>query len=62
MSKAKKKLSKKAKEALKVLEESKLLQNSNAIAGGKPDPGFKQTSPSFQNKKAHKARPNKKRG
>ena len=54
MAKVKKKLSKKAKEALKILEESKLLGNSSAIAAAKPDPGFKPTSPSFQNKKAHK--------
>ncbi len=62
MAKVKKKLSKKAKEALKVLEESKLLGNSKTISGEKPDPAFTPNTPSFQNKKAHKARPNKKRG
>jgi len=57
----KKRLSKKAKAALKVLEESKLLDNS-ATNAGKTDPTFTPNTPSFTNKKAHKARPNKKRG
>ena len=62
MAKTKKRLSKKAKAALKVLKESKLLDNSKTNTAEKTDPTFTPNASSFTNKKAHKARPNKKRG
>ena len=62
MAKAKKRLSKKAKAALKALEESKLKPTSNIVTGEKADPGFVPNTPSYRNAKAHKRRPNKKRG
>ncbi len=62
MAKVKKKLSKKAKEALRILEESKLMNNSKAMAAAKVDKTVKPNDTSAVTTKAHKPRPNKKRG
>lgn len=63
MTKAKKKLSKTAKAALKVLEESKLMAASKVIIGSKADQTFKAVESSVKpTTMANKMRPNKKRG
>lgn len=61
MAKTKKRLSKKAKEALKILEESKLLENSNKSNQSKADQNFKPADSSAKTSAAHKPRPPKKR-
>ena len=58
----KKRLSKTAKEALKKLNESKLLAASKASAEQKSNQEFKATDISNKTLTANKMRPNKKRG
>ncbi len=58
----KKRLSKTAKEALKKLNESKLLAASKASADQKSGSEFKATDSVNKNLTANKMRPNKKRG
>lgn len=62
MAKVKKRLSKKAKAAKRILENSKLLDSSPS--GGKSDTTqtAQPDAPLNTNTTAHKARPNKKRG
>ena len=62
MAKEKKRLSKSAKEALKVLEESKLLKTSKTIHDSKADQTFKPLDSAVKTSAANKIRPNKKRG
>ncbi|MEP6901804.1 MAG: hypothetical protein ABJA66_08645 [Actinomycetota bacterium] len=62
MAQAKKRLSKTAKAALKILEDSKLLANNKANADSKADQTFKPTDASIKPTVANKKRPNKKRG
>ncbi len=61
MAKVKKRLSKKAKEALKVLENSKLMENSKTTKSLEKDTDA-PTNSVIKNNVAHKPRPNKKRG
>lgn len=62
MANSKKRLSKTAKEALKKLNESKLLAASKASAEQKSNQEFKATDISNKTLTANKMRPNKKRG
>lgn len=62
MAKVKKRLSKQAKEALKVLEESKLMKNSKTTKSLAEDQSDVPTNSVIKNNVAHKPRPNKKRG
>ena len=62
MAKEKKRLSKTAKAAQKVLEDSKLLAASKTITDSKADQNFKPTESSIKPSTANKIRPNKKRG
>ncbi len=62
MAKEKKRLSKNAKAALKILENSKLLANSKTINDSKADQTFKPTDSQIKTSGANKIRPNKKRG
>ena len=62
MAKEKKRLSKTAKAAQKVLEDSKLLATSKTITDSKADQTYKPTDSSIKTSAANKKRPNKKRG
>ncbi|MGI8467897.1 MAG: hypothetical protein ACR2N3_05540 [Pyrinomonadaceae bacterium] len=62
MAKEKKKLSKNAKAALKILNESKLLENAKAANDLKTSQNFKPTDISAKTSAANKMRPEKKRG
>lgn len=62
MAKVKKRLSKKKKAVLKILEESKDLESSKAAAVLRVDKGFKPNTSGSEQGVAHKPRPNKKRG
>jgi hypothetical protein len=62
MANTKKRLSKTAKEALKKLNESKILAASKATIEQKSNQEFKATEPSNKPMTANKMRPNKKRG
>ena len=62
MAKGKKKLSKKAKAARKILENSKLLQELKTKNSQSEDQGVKPTDTTVKTATAHKIRPNKKRG
>ena len=62
MAKEKKRLSKKAKEALKILNDSKLLANSNTSNESKPMQNFEAENSSNKTSAAIKPRPDKKRG
>lgn len=62
MATTKKRLSKTAKEALKKLNESKLLAASKASVEQKSNQEFKNTEVSGKTLTANKMRPNKKRG
>ena len=62
MAKEKKRLSKNAKAALKILEESKLLAASKIIADSKTNQTFKPSDVSAKTSTANKLRPEKKRG
>ena len=62
MANAKKRLSKTAKEALKKLNESKLLAASKLLTEQKANQEFKTTEITNKNLTANKMRPNKKRG
>jgi hypothetical protein len=62
MAQAKKRLSKTAKAAQKILEDSKLLANNKTIADTKADQTFKPTDSPVKTSEANKKRPNKKRG
>lgn len=63
MAQAKKRLSKAAKAAQKILEDSKLLANNKTNAESKADQAFKPNdSPVKTNTTANKNRPDKKRG
>ena len=62
MSQPKKRLSKAAKAAKKILEESKLLAAAKAESEASSDQPFKPEDPALKTAGAHKARPDKKRG
>ncbi len=62
MTKQKKRLSKNAKAALKILEDSKLLAASKVKIDSKADQTFKPGDSSIKTSAANKMRPNKKRG
>ena len=62
MAKEKKRLSKNAKAALKVLEDSKLLANSKTMTNSKNEQTFKPTDSPAKTSAANKIRPEKKRG
>ncbi len=62
MANTKKRLSKTAKEALKKLNDSKLLATSKASMEQKSNQDFKSTEVTNKNMTANKMRPNKKRG
>ena len=62
MANTKKRLSKTAKEALKKLNESKILAASKATIEQKSNQEFKAVEPSNKPMTANKMRPNKKRG
>ena len=62
MANVKKRLSKTAKEALKKLNDSKLLAASKASIEQKSNQEFKATETVNKNMTANKMRPNKKRG
>ena len=61
MAKTKKRPSKKAKEAKKILENSKLLEKSGETNNTDPDEVFKTNDSSIKTSTAFKARPPKKR-
>jgi hypothetical protein len=62
MAKEKKRLSKNAKAALKLLKDSKLLENAKATNDSKNDQSFKSPDVSVKPSTANKLRPEKKRG
>ena len=62
MAKEKKKLSKNAKAALKILNDSKLLENAKTINDSKPVQNFNPANNHSKTSAAHKMRPSKKRG
>lgn len=63
MAQPKKRLSKAAKAAQKIVEESKLLANNKTIIDSKADQAFKSAESAVKaNTAAQKIRPNKKRG
>lgn len=62
MTKGKKKLSKNAKAALKILEESKLLATAKSINDSNAARNFKQMDSPAKTSSANKLRPEKKRG
>ena len=63
MTKEKKRLSKNAKAAQKILENSKLLINAKTDTDTKTDPAFKPNNSEIsKTTEANKMRPNKKRG
>jgi len=62
MAKEKKRLSKNAKAALKILEESKLLADSKTITDSKAEQAFKPSDSPVKTSAPNKLRPEKKRG
>ena len=62
MAKEKKRLTKKAKAALKLLQDSKLLANAKAMIDSKTEQNFKPTTISPKTSAPNKNRPEKKRG
>ena len=62
MAQTKKRLSKNAKAALKLLKDSKLLENAKKINDSKTEQNFKPTDSQAKTSAAHKSRPSKKRG
>jgi hypothetical protein len=62
MAQAKKRPSKAAKAAQKILEESKLLAANKTANDAKADQEFKPNEPAIKPAAANKMRPNKKRG
>ena len=62
MPKEKKRPSKNAKAAQKILEESKLLSVSKEVIDSKADQTFKPTNSPIKTSAPNKMRPNKKRG
>ena len=62
MAQPKKRLSKTAKAAQKILEDSKLLATNKTIAESKADQNFKPIDFAIKTSTANKIRPNKKRG
>ena len=62
MAKEKKRLSKNAKAAQKILEDSKLLATSRTINDPKADQSYKPADSSIKTSPPNKKRPNKKRG
>ncbi len=62
MPQGKKKLSKNAKAAAKLLKDSKLLADSKLMNDKKTPQNIKSTSPSAKNSAPNKMRPEKKRG
>ena len=62
MAKEKKRLSKTAKAAQKILEDSKLLATSKTVGDSKADLAFKPSDSLAKPSAANKIRPNKKRG
>lgn len=62
MAKEKKRLSKNAKAALKILEDSKLLKTSKTANSLKTDDNFKPAGAPLKTSAANKTRPDKKRG
>jgi hypothetical protein len=62
MAKEKKRLSKGAKAAQKILEASKLLTDSKTMNEAKADQNFKPVDPQIKTSAPNKLRPNKKRG
>lgn len=62
MAQAKKRLSKTARAAQKILEESKLLAANKTINDSKADQAFKPNEPAIKTTGANKKRPDKKRG
>jgi hypothetical protein len=62
MAKEKKRLSKNAKAALKLLKDSKLLAAAKATNDSKTDQNFKSSDVSAKTSTANKLRPQKKRG
>ncbi len=62
MTNQKKKLSKSAKAALKILNDSKLLANAKTISNSKAEHDFKPADVSVKTSAPNKMRPSKKRG
>lgn len=62
MAQPKKRPSKNAKAAKKILENSKLLTTTKTITDSKADQTFKSTDSQIKTSVANKIRPNKKRG
>ncbi|MDQ3800903.1 MAG: hypothetical protein M3384_15770 [Acidobacteriota bacterium] len=62
MAKEKKRLSKNAKAALKILEESKLLATSKTLTDSKADQTFTPSDSPVKTSAPNKLRPEKKRG
>lgn len=62
MAKEKKRLSKNAKAALKILTDSKLLATAKTINDSKTEQNFKPTDVSAKTSAPNKVRPDKKRG
>ena len=62
MAKDKKRLSKTAKAAQKILADSKLLANAKTISDSKTEQSFQPTDVAPKTSEANKIRPNKKRG
>lgn len=62
MANTKKKLSKNAKAALKILNDSKLLANAKAANDAKTEQNFSVSETAPKTNDAHKMRPAKKRG
>ncbi len=62
MAQTKKRPSKAAKAAQKIIEDSKLLATSKTLIDTKADQEFKPTDSSIKTAGANKPRPNKKRG
>lgn len=62
MAKERKRLSKNAKAALKILTDSKLLATAKTISDSKTEQNFKPTDVSAKTSAPNKIRPDKKRG
>lgn len=62
MTQPKKRLSKTAKAAQKIIEDSKLLATNKTMSDSKTDQNFKPNESSIKPSPANKKRPNKKRG
>lgn len=62
MAKEKKRLSKNAKAALKILADSKLLATAKTISDEKTEQSFKPTDVAVKTSAPNKVRPDKKRG